>query len=115
VRKLARKNASNIQSQPDLLITASTKIFADQIRAEQLKNVLHIPRSQTYQAVDCWIPSVGVLQITLTNDHDIKQASKLRKDMALIGVTKFLWLLPPTIYYSFTIKTPQTMDQYAVS
>ena len=60
------------------------------------------------------IPGKGAFQMTVGRTHDIKGGAK--DDLALLGTNgnKLYWLLPPLYYKSFTKKTPQDIDQYAV-
>ncbi len=65
-------------------------------------------------AVRAWIPGVGAFQITVGKNHDIKGSAK--DDLAKLAEAKRLyWVLPPERYHSFTIKPPESIEQYAVT
>jgi len=97
-----------------LYIPASTRTVTDKVLLNQTPNQLHVPKTKNYAAIDAWIPEIGGFQVTVGKNHDIKSGAK--NDLALLGngANKFYWLLPPLHYHSFTKKTPQDIDQYAM-
>ena len=81
--------------------------------ANQTLNQLYVPKSKNYAAIDAWIPGVGAFQITVGKNHELN--GRVEKDLAELGEAKRLyWVLPPEHYHSFTKKTPQSIEQYAV-
>ena len=80
----------------------------------QTRNQLHVPQTTDCAAVDAWIPGLGAFQMTVGKKHDIKVGAG--DDLALLGqgANKLYWLLPPLYYHSFTRKSPQYIEQYAV-
>jgi hypothetical protein len=89
VRKLLNPNnsATPPAEEPDVLIKASRPISVAGISRGQLPDVLHVPSSTNYPAIDAWIPSCGVFQMTVSLDHGIAQPGKLISDMESIGCT----------------------------
>ena len=113
-RQLVRGNTKKQPSDTTLVIPPSTKVVVDKVLPNQTLNQLHVPRTKNYTAIDTWIPGIGAFQITVSKKHDINNGAI--KDLALLGngANKFYWLLPPLYYHSFTKKSPQEIDQYAV-
>jgi len=109
-----RGNTKKQPSDTTLVIPPSTKVVVDKVLPNQTLNQLHVPRTKNYTAIDTWIPGIGAFQITVSKKHDINNGAI--KDLALLGngANKFYWLLPPLYYHSFTKKSPQEIDQYAV-
>ena len=58
---------------------------------------------------------IGAFHITVGKTHYIS-GEEAKRDLALLGdgADKLFWLLPRLYYHSFTKKTPQDIDQYAV-
>jgi hypothetical protein len=51
--------------------------------------------------------------MSVGKNHDINRRAEV--DLAKLGEAKKLyWVLPPEHYHSFTKKTPQSIEQYAV-
>jgi len=72
-----------------------------------------VPKSKNYAAIDAWIPGVGAFQITVGKNHGIN--GRVEEDLAKLGeANRLYWVLPPEHYQSFTKKTPQSIEQYAV-
>ena len=73
-----------------------------------------MPITRNFTAIDAWIPGIGAFQMTVGKSHDIKAGAA--DNLAKLGrdANKLYWLLPPLYYKSFTKKTPQTIEQYAV-
>jgi hypothetical protein len=86
----------------------------DKVVPNQTRNQLHVPKTTNYAAIDAWIPGIGAFQMTVGKKHDIKVGA--REDLAMLGqgANKLYWLLPPLYYHSFTKKSPQDIEQYAV-
>ena len=107
----------NKKAKPDettITIPPSVKTVVEKVLSNQTRNQLHIPISKNYAAIDAWIPGIGAFQMTVGKKHDIKGGAS--DDLAMLGqgANKLYWLLPPLYYHSFTKKTPQNIDQYAV-
>jgi hypothetical protein len=109
--------SGNKKARPDettITIPPSVKTVVEKVLSSQTRNQLHIPISKNYAAIDAWIPGIGAFQMTVGKKHDIKGGAS--DDLAKLGqgANKLYWLLPPLYYHSFTKKTPQNIDQYAV-
>jgi hypothetical protein len=113
-RKLVSKRQIKNPPEFKLAITASSKVIVDKVESGQQRNVLHVPTTSNYAAIDAWIPGVGAFQMTVSDMHPIK--GDIRSDLRMIGPNdgKLYWVLPPLAYQSFTIKTPQSINQYAI-
>ena len=113
-RQLVHGNTRNLSPDTELVIPRSTRIVADKLESNQTTDQLHVPKTRNYTAIDAWIPGIGAFQMTVGKQHDIKRETK--RDLEKLGPTanKLYWLLPPLYYRSFTQKTPQDIDQYAV-
>ena len=100
----------------DVVVTipSSTRMVVDKVESGQTQNQLYIPKTKNYTAIDAWIPEFGAFQMTVGKTHDIKGGAKA--DLALLGTNgnKLFWLLPPLYFKSFTKKSPQDIDQYAM-
>ena len=94
-------------------IPPSHKIVVDRITEGQIHNQLYVPITKNFTAIDAWIPGIGAFQMTVGKNHGIKISSK--QELAKLGkIQTFYWLLPPLYYKTFTKKTPQEIDQYAL-
>jgi hypothetical protein len=107
----------NMKAKPDettLAIPSSVKLVVDNVSSNQTLNQLHLPKTKNYAAIDAWIPGIGAFQMTVGKKHDIKGGA--RDDLSMLGpeANKLYWLLPPLYYHTFTKKTPQEIDQYAL-
>ncbi len=107
----------NKKIKPDettLVIPGSTKTVVDKVVPNQTRNQLHVPKTTKYAAFDAWIPGIGAFQMTVGKKHDINIGA--RDDLAILGqgANKLYWLLPSVYYNSFTKKSPQDIEQYAV-
>ena len=113
-RQLVHGNVLNKPPETKIDILPSTRTVVDKVSANQTHNQLHVPKTKNYTAIDAWIPGFGAFQVTVGRRHEIK--GNARNDLALLGngAAKLYWLLPPQNYHSFTKKTPQDIDQYAV-
>ena len=113
-RKLVHGNKKAKPDETTLTIPSSVKLVVDKVSLNQTRNQLHLPKTKNYAAIDAWIPGIGAFQMTVGKKHDIKGGA--RDDLAMLGqeANKLYWLLPPLYYHSFTKKTPQEIDQYAV-
>ena len=95
-------------------VTASSKVIVDTVEQGQQNNVLHVPTTANYTAIDAWIPSVGAFQMTVSEFHPIKGDIESQLRDIGPGDGRLYWVLPPWNYDSFTMKTPQTINQYAI-
>ena len=113
-RQLVHGNKKIKTEETDLTIPPSAKIVVDRVDSNQTGNQLYVPKTKNYTAIDAWIPGIGAFQMTVGRTRDIKGGAV--NDLALLGTNgnKLYWLLPPLYYKSFTKKTPQDIDQYAV-
>lgn len=113
-RQLAHGNTRNLPHDTELVIPQSTRIVADKPESNHTTNQLYVPKTKNYTAIDAWIPGIGAFQMTVGKQHDIKGGAKNDLEKLGPGANKLYWLLPPLYYRSFTKKTPQDIDQYAV-
>ena len=114
-RQLVHGNKKKIKiEEVDLTIPPSTRTVAEKVEFNQTENQLYVPKTKNYTAIDAWIPGIGAFQMTVGRAHDILGGA--RDDLAFLGINgkKLYWLLPPLYFKSFTKKTPQDIDQYAV-
>jgi hypothetical protein len=113
-RRLVHGNTKVKPGDTVLCIPPSKKEVVDKISSEQIHRKLYVPTSKTHTAIDAWIPGIGAFQMTVSKKHEIN--GNIEDDLAKLGqgANKLYWLLPPPYYYSFTKKTPQTIDQYAM-
>ena len=113
-RKLAHGNTQSVPVETVLEIPSSKKTVADKVLSNQSLDQLHVPKVVNCVAIDAWIPGIGAFQMTVGKKHDIKSGA--RDDLAKLGneANRLYWLLPPLYYHSFTKKTPQDIEQYAV-
>jgi hypothetical protein len=107
----------NKRIKPDetiLEIPSSIKTVVNKVEPNQTRNQLHVPESTNYTAIDAWIPGIGAFQMTVGKEHVIKGGA--RDDLVMLGqgANKLYWLLPPLYYDSFTIKSPQDIEQHAI-
>ncbi|KAL7999158.1 putative P-loop containing nucleoside triphosphate hydrolase [Plasmopara halstedii] len=88
--------------------------IVERVDVGQVANQLYVPRTWNYTAIDAWMPHVGGFQMTVGKKHDIKGGAAT--DLAKLGENgnRLYFLLPPQYYHSFTKKTPQTIEQYAI-
>jgi hypothetical protein len=113
-RELVHGNKRIKPDETTLNIPLSIKTVVDKVVPNQTRNQLHVPKTTNYAAIDAWIPGIGAFQMTVGKKHDIKVGA--RDDLAMLGqgANKLYWLLPPLYYHSFTKKSPQDIEQYAV-
>ena len=113
-RKLVDGRTKDKPLPTNIEIPASNRITAEKVMRNQIANQLYIPTTKNYTGIDAWIPGFGAFQMTVGKKHDIK--SQTKGDLAKLGpgADKLYWLLPPIYFSSFTKKTPQVIDQYAV-
>jgi hypothetical protein len=112
-RQLVHGNKRIKPEETTLTIPSSIKNVVDQVLPNQTHNQLHVPSTKNFAVIDAWIPGIGAFQMTVGQNHDIKGA---KNDLAKLGqrANRLYWLLPPLYYHSFTKKSPQHIDQYAV-
>jgi hypothetical protein len=112
-RQLFHGNKKIKPNDGTLDILPSTKIVAERVLPSHTLHQLYVPKAKNYAAIDAWIPGVGAFQITVGENHELN--GRVEKDLAELGEAKRLyWVLPPEHYHSFTKKTPQSIEQYAV-
>jgi hypothetical protein len=113
-RMLVHGNKKPKPDETTLKIPSSAKEIVDKVSSNQTANQLYLPKTKNYAAIDAWIPGIGAFQMTVGKKHDIKGGAK--NDLALLGqeAKKLYWVLPPLYYHSFTKKTPQDIDQFAL-
>lgn len=113
-RQLVYGNTRNLPPDTELVIPQSTRIVADKPESNHTTDQLYVPKTKNYTGIDAWIPGIGAFQMTVGKQHDIKSGANC--DLEKLGpeADKLYWLLPPLYYRSFTKKTPQDIDQYAV-
>lgn len=113
-RELVHGNKRIKPDETTLDIPKSIKTAVDKVVPNQTCNQLHVPKTANYAAIDAWIPGIGAFQMTVGKKHDIKVGA--RDDLAMLGkgANKLYWLLPPLYYHSFTKKSSQDIEQYAV-
>jgi hypothetical protein len=112
-RRLFHGNKKIKPNDGTLDILPSTKIVAERVLPSHTLHQLYVPKAKNYAAIDAWIPGVGAFQITVGKNHELN--GRVEKDLAELGEAKRLyWVLPPEHYHSFTKKTPQSIEQYAV-
>ena len=112
--KLVHGNKKAKPDETTLTIPSSVKLVIDKVSSNQTLNQLHLPKTKNYTAIDAWIRGICAFQMTVGKKHDIIGGA--RDDLSMLGpgANKLYWLLPPLYYHSFTKKTPQDIDQYAV-
>jgi hypothetical protein len=112
-RQLFHGNKKIKPNDGTLDILPSTKIVAERVLPSHTLHQLYVPKAKNYAAIDAWIPGVGAFQITVGKNHELN--GRVENDLAELGEAKRLyWVLPPEHYHSFTKKTPQSIEQYAV-
>jgi hypothetical protein len=75
---------------------------------------LYVPRTKNYAAIDGWILDIGGFQMTVGRNHDIK--GQAEHDLKLLNpdARKLFFVVPPPYFQTFTKKTPEQIDQYAL-
>jgi hypothetical protein len=112
-RELVHGNKRIKPDETTLAIPSSIKTVVDKVEPNQTRNQLYVPKTTNYTAIDAWIPGIGAFQMTVGKKHDINCGA--RNDLALLGgANRLYWLLPPLYYHSFTKKSPQDIEQYAI-
>ena len=113
-RELVHGNKRFKPDETTLDIPSSIKTVVDKVLPNQTRNQLHVPKTTNYAAIDAWIPGIGAFQMTVGKKHEIKGGA--RDDLAMLGqgANKLYWLIPRLYYQSFTKKSPQDIEQYAV-
>jgi hypothetical protein len=94
-----------------LTIPPSTRMVVDKVELGQVQNQLYTLNTKNEPVMSAWIPGIGAFQMNFGKTHDIEGSAK--DDLVLLG-NKLYWLLPPMYFESFTKKSPQDIDQYAV-
>ena len=103
-----------VTNEVSTFIPASTKIVAESVESNQIRDQLYVPRTKNYTAIDAWIPGIGAFQMTVGKKHDIKAGAE--DDLAKLGegANRLFWVLPPFRFKSFAKQSPKEIDQYAV-
>jgi len=63
-------------------------------------DIYYQPLTRVYGAVDSWIPSVGLFQITTSVDRDINEY-EIGKIMSKSKINKLIFVVPKEIYSTF--------------
>ena len=113
-RQLVHRNTRIKPGEFILEILSSIKTVVDKVLRNQASNQLYVPKTTNYAAIDAWITGIGAFQMIVGKKHNIKDIARDYLAMLGQGATKLYWLLPPLYYHSFTKKSPQDIDQYAV-
>ncbi|GMF38863.1 unnamed protein product [Phytophthora lilii] len=99
----------------DIPRSSQPRQVAERVEVGQHANQLYVPRTSNYTAIDAWMPQFGGFQMTVGKTHgNIKGGAA--DDLAKLGPNgnRLFFLLPPLYYKTFTKKTPQTIDQFAI-
>ncbi|GMF28390.1 unnamed protein product [Phytophthora fragariaefolia] len=98
----------------DIPPSSQPRQIAERVEVGQHANQLYVPPTSNYTAIDAWMPQFGGFQMTVGKTHDIKSGAA--DDLAKLGQNgnRLFFLLPPLYYKTFTKKTPQTIEQYAI-
>ncbi|KAG3232798.1 hypothetical protein PI124_g22126 [Phytophthora idaei] len=112
--KSKRKRGTPADGTIDIPRSSQPRQIAEQVKVDQHANQLYVPRSSNYTAIDAWMPQFGGFQMTVGKTHDIKGGAA--DDLAKLGPNgnRLFFLLPPLYYKTFTKKTPQTIEQFAI-
>jgi hypothetical protein len=113
--KRKRGNPDNEDEEAiDIPPSSQPRQIAERVKVGQHANQLYVPRTSNYAAIDAWMPQFGGFQMTVGKTHDIKGGAA--DDLAKLGPNgnRLFFLLPPRYYKSFTKKTPQTIEQFAI-
>ena len=115
-RQLVHGNKKKKPAETKLTIPQSTpaRLVVDKVDRNQEPNRLHVPKDKNYTALDAWIPAIGGFQMTVGKKHDLKCDAEVMERDFLPGANKVYWLLPPLYFPTFTKKSPQDIDQYAL-
>jgi hypothetical protein len=111
-RQLAQENTESKPLDTFLTIPTSIRMVVDKVELGQSENQLYVPRTKNGTSIDAWIPGIGAFRMTVGKPPDINGG--VTDDLVLLGTNKLFWLLPPLYFNSFTKKSPQDIDQYAV-
>ncbi|KAG2769611.1 hypothetical protein Pcac1_g19080 [Phytophthora cactorum] len=112
--KSKRKRGTPADGTIDIPRSSQPRQIAERVEVGQLANQLYVPRTSNYAAIDAWMPQFGGFQMTVEKTHDIKGGAA--DDLAKLGPNgnRLFFLLPPLYYKTFTKKTPQTIEQFAI-
>ncbi|KAG2766144.1 hypothetical protein Pcac1_g22488 [Phytophthora cactorum] len=112
--KSKRKRGTPADGTIDIPRSSQPRQIVERVEVGQLANQLYVPRTSNYTAIDAWMPHFGGFQITVGKKHDIKGGAA--DDLAKLGPNgnRLFFLLPPLYYKTFTKKTPQTIEQFAI-
>ena len=98
----------------DLEIQPSTKLVVDEVLPNQIRDQLYVPKRKNFRAI-AWITGIGAFQVTLgLKKHELKDCVRDYLPILEEGANKLFWLVPSPNYESFTKKSLQEIDQYAV-
>ncbi|KAG3088026.1 hypothetical protein PI125_g18484 [Phytophthora idaei] len=112
--KSKRKRGTPADGTIDIPRSSQPRQIAERVKVGQHANQLYVPRTSNYTAIDAWMPQFGGFQMTVGKTHDIKGGAA--DDLAKLGPNgnRLFFLLPPLYYKTFTKKTPQTIEQFAI-
>ncbi|KAG2778972.1 hypothetical protein Pcac1_g11091 [Phytophthora cactorum] len=112
--KSKRKRGTPADGTIDIPRSSQPRLIAERVEVGQLANQLYVPRTSNYTAIDAWMPQFGGFQMTVGKTHGIKGGAA--DDLAKLGPNgnRLFFLLPPLYYKTFTKKTPQTIEQFAI-
>ncbi|KAG2787307.1 hypothetical protein Pcac1_g3458 [Phytophthora cactorum] len=112
--KSKRKRGTSADDTIDIPRSSQPRQIAERVEVGQLANQLYVPRTSNYTAIDAWMPQFGGFQMTVGKTHEIKGGAA--DDLAKLGPNgnRLFFLLPPLYYKTFTKKTPQTIEQFAI-
>ncbi|KAG3036926.1 hypothetical protein PC121_g24173 [Phytophthora cactorum] len=115
-KRRRKRGRRDIGDGPTIEIPSSShpSRIVERVEVGQLANQLYVPRTSNYTAIDAWMPQFGGFQMTVGKTHDIKGGAA--DDLAKLGPNgnRLFFLLPPLYYKTFTKKTPQTIEQFAI-
>ncbi|KAH9150260.1 hypothetical protein AeRB84_006863 [Aphanomyces euteiches] len=109
-RQLVRGSCNSKPKETNLIIPSSTRTFADTMSSAHLPNRLYAPKTKSLCTIDAWIPQLGGFQMTINSNEAMRGDHEMYDSCG----GKLFWLLPPTIYGSFSKEHPFSLDQYAV-
>ncbi len=77
-------------------------------------NILFRPTVKNHEAIDCWVPKIGMFQMTVYNEHKMgKAVHRFAEEFS----PNLFWAVPSTIFETFAKRDPagsQDILQYAI-
>nr|QUJ09330.1 crinkler 1 [Plasmopara viticola] len=88
--------------------------IAERVEVGQHANQLYVPRASKDTALDAWIPQFGGFQMTVGETHDLN--GEVVDELTKLGPkgNRLFFLLSPLVYKTFTKKSPETIEQFAI-